>query len=181
MQWHTMIDLETLDSTPYSAILQIGACVFNPYGDMIGDEKFNVYLNEVQGSISMDTLAWWLGQEKAAVRDLAQGVGCKFSAKNLRDALAGLNDFIIRNGAANGIWSHGATFDIPILRTAAGRVKMEMCWKYWNEFDTRTVYLIGGKPSLVREGVHHNALDDAVHQAKCVQEVMRRVGQSKAN
>lgn len=163
---HVMIDLETLSTSTGAAVLQIGAVEFDPFGTAIGD-TFNRYIS-LQGCnrhIDIDTVLWWMSQSPAAIGGLVKGI--REEGVSYAQALAELAAFV---GNAPGVWSHGATFDLPILRSAAFALGINIPWKYWNEFDTRTVYLLKGKPKLKREGVHHNALDDAVYQAKCIQE-----------
>lgn len=162
---HVMIDLETLAAGTGAAILQVGAVEFDPFSDKIG-QQFNRYVKE-QGChrhFDIDTIMWWLGQDKAAVADLVGGV--KEYGQDLRTVLNDLSHFV----GSRPVWSHGATFDIPILKSAAANLGVKFKWKYSEEYDTRTVYLLKGKSKLVRQGTHHNALDDAIYQAKCIQE-----------
>lgn len=171
-QKHLMIDLETLDCTPYSAIIQIGACTFDiDSGEIL--EKFDVFLEEVKGSVDMDTVAWWLDQSKEAQESIVAGV--RMGGVSSSEAIRRLTGWFstVGQGVA-GVWSHGSSFDLPILHTAAGRLGKKLPWKYWQERDTRTLYAVLGKPTIEREGVFHSAIDDAVFQAKCVSEVWGR-------
>lgn len=65
-------------------------------------------------------------------------------------------------------------FDNVILRNAYGAVGLEPFWKHWNNRCVRTVVELGRnagidpKKTLQFEGEPHNALDDAIHQAKYV-------------
>lgn len=170
MKYETMLDLETLGTGAGCCILQIGAVAFDPLSNHI-QGAFSVYVNEIDGEVDPGTFKWWLEQKEDAQRDLVGGMNNGF---NMRECLVRLVGFMQENNATNGVWSHGATFDIPILKEAAKRHGLVMPWKFWSEYDTRTLYRIKGKPTITREGVYHNALHDAIFQVKCVQEVMAR-------
>ncbi len=73
------------------------------------------------------------------------------------------------------VWSHGANFDEPLWTAAAAAVGQGVPWKFWNVRCTRTAFDLRNfdPKSIAREGTHHNALDDAKHQARCVQAAMK--------
>ena len=69
-----MIDLETLDTSPYCVILTIGVVRFDPYGNGVAErlelrptieeqtEKYNRVIND-------DTLRWWSEQSPEALEE----------------------------------------------------------------------------------------------------------------
>jgi len=75
------------------------------------------------------------------------------------------------------VWGNGANFDVAILDNIFG---YEDPWEFWNVRDMRTLVWIASaigfdKESIEREGTHHSAIDDAVHQAKVISKAYRQV------
>lgn len=72
------------------------------------------------------------------------------------------------------IWSHGASFDPPILAAAYKAVGLPVPWHYRAPRDTRTAFDMAGIEDhsawldRYKTGTHHHALDDAICQAKAV-------------
>src|SRR6516164_9254426 len=70
---HVMIDLETWGTHPFSMIISIGACVFDPYASMpeeiIGDQ-FEVAIDPTsyQARIDPATIMWWIDPEREPAR-----------------------------------------------------------------------------------------------------------------
>ena len=62
-----MFDLETMGKRPGCIILSIGACVFDPHTDWIGD-TLHIHIDgdesELRGfKANMGTVRWWLKQD----------------------------------------------------------------------------------------------------------------------
>lgn len=163
---HVMLDLETMGTRPGSVILSIGAVFF----DLNGATGETFYRN-ISGKSCIDaglkvdpkTREWWSRQSaeaRAAVttdqRPLDQ-VATDFS-----------NWFRARGGVF--VWGQGASFDPPLWEAASEATGRSAPWRFWNIRDTRTVYDVFGfdAKSFPRDGTYHNALDDALHQVKCV-------------
>ena len=166
-----MIDLETLATTPDAAILTIGACLFDPRGADIHktfyariqletQEKYNRVINE-------DTLAWWSKQDKQIQED-AFGEG--EDRIDLKDAMKKLYTFGL--GTTN-VWSHGAIFDVVIVENICQSFQQAVTWKFWEVRDTRTLFDLAN--ISVRIEGKHNALTDAVAQAKAVQQAYAKL------
>ena len=163
---HLMIDLETLATTPDAAILTIGACKFDPTATDIHSTYYERIVLETQEDygrvINEDTLAWWSQQDKQIQED-AFGEGT--DRIDLRDAMKKLYTFGL--GTTN-VWSHGAIFDVVIIEDICRSLQQAVTWKFWEVRDTRTLFDLAGV-SVRIEG-KHNALTDAVAQAKAVQQ-----------
>lgn len=166
-----MIDLETLGTTADAVILSIGAVKFDLNSDQIQDEAFYASVSvdsnlESKRRISEDTLLWWLKQESAA-----QAVFFE-PKQHLTDALVELSDWIADDKCM--VWSNGADFDLPMLAHAFTNAGVEIPWKFWN---SRCVRTYKGLPVAKRttipvfNGVKHNAMADAYHQAQVVQAI----------
>jgi hypothetical protein len=169
---HVMIDLETMGQSALAPIASIGAVLFDPHGDWIGDSfHIHVDLNSCVGwwGMQMDpeTVLWWLGQSEAARQALIAG---QVRAASLSEALSALSRFL-----PTGVtpWCNGASFDFAILATAYRLVKKPLPWDFWKERDLRTLKGLNPDLRVERDGVHHNALDDARHQARLVQHILQ--------
>ena len=163
-----MVDLETLGKLPTSAFTSIGACLFDPHTDWIG-ETFHMHVslaNAIRTGLTMDasTVLWWLEQDDSARNTLING---QHDAAPLITALEAFAAFV---PAGADIWCKGASFDFPILKYAYHLIGMEQPWEFRNEWDVRHEMKRAG---LVSPGMHHNALKDAVHQAKLVQHILQ--------
>jgi hypothetical protein len=165
-----MFDLESLNMRASSVITSIGAVKFEPRGDWLGDE-FHMHVSIANSlhhgrSIGADTLLWWLAQENDARRTLVNGQHEAAPLIVALDAFAGFYE------GCTEIWCNGASFDFSILADAYAGMGIERPWDFWKERDLRT--LKGLFPTdFERLGVRHNALDDARHQARLVQHILR--------
>jgi exodeoxyribonuclease VIII len=172
---HVMLDLETLSTRKNAAIVQLAAVAFNPEtGETLSE--FSGYVRDIPPYAHVDpgTVAWWLTQDAAA----QLGKGMSECGVLLAQALS---DFVAWYGALPGvsgsaspveaIWSHGATFDLPVLCSALDACCIKQPWSYKAERDTRTLYALapGGMPAVAGvAGVKHDALYDCHVQVKQV-------------
>jgi hypothetical protein len=159
-----MLDLETLGTSPGSAILSIGAVKFGRK-HVLSDFYQRVDLRSCLDfgmKINPDTLFWWLQQSESVRQEITQeGI---FLASALEEF-----DRWIHQGEAEGtefeIWGNGAAFDNVLLSTAYELFQHPRPWKYANDRCYRTVKNLYPEVEMVRYGDHHNALDDARSQA----------------
>lgn len=195
---HIMVDLETLDNGPTSAITSIGALWFNPYADWLhGDVPDNVpvfYKNvdidscmKNNMSVSGDTFRWWMERSDEARKSLFEPEPEKI-ASVLRSFSSWVWDARTPKGIDPNtkrktyepyyIWSHGATFDLPILTYAYKQLDRYQPWQFQNARDTRTLFHIAlnaKKGTYTDDSVKHNALDDAFCQVMWVQEAYQKL------
>lgn len=166
-----MLDLETWGTRPGSALRSVGAVVFDPKTGETGD---SFYRNVTRASclqygltVDQQTEKWWEDQDPAAIRGLEP---------DQRHLVEVLYDFRIWWAEVKGefIWGHGASFDEVLLACAYRAVDVEPPWSFWNSRCCRTVLALGNRTvGRDRTGVHHNALDDAISQAKAVAATLR--------
>lgn len=170
-----MIDLETMGKRPGCVIASIGAVAFDPYGTEITNEFSRdvdmASCQDVDLTFDADTVSWWLRQP-----DVTREFILRTPRITLTQALLELASFV---GEDSKVWSHGASFDIPILEAAYFAVGMKhyLPWSYYNIRDTRTIYAasgvsLGNLPYTVGM-VPHNAMHDAIRQALAVQMAYR--------
>lgn len=168
-----MIDLETLATSSDAAILTIGAVKFDPFGNDVENpqcEKFYVKVdldscNDINLTVSDDTIEWWATQSKEAQDEAFNPDG----RVSIHDAFADLYKFC---WGAQRVWSNGAGFDIVICETVFKRIHKAIPWKYWQVRDVRTMFDLGIDPQRPTVTAH-NALADAEAQAICIQNVCR--------
>lgn len=167
---HVMLDLETMSSESDAAIVQIGAVGFD-LGAIGRTFKVNIDPEDAKlyGSVSHATMDWWDKQLEETRTSVFTGG---------KDLQLGLSNFTywVKDFFNDDIqfWAH-ATFDFPILDHAYKQLGLQNPVKYRKARDLRTLESFFGK--LItwekREGVHHDALDDAIFQAKHPQSMLR--------
>ena len=170
---HLMLDLETFGVRTNAAIVQLAAIpfTFKDEDKFTSDTSaFNRYIQvNDMASVDHSTLAWWLTQSTDAQNALAAGMEKAKPEQLVLEEFAAAFDW----RGIEGLWSHGAKFDIPILQSAFERYNIPTPWQFRTPRDTRTYYLfrIGDiKPPLVEisDLTAHNALDDCVIQIRQV-------------
>jgi len=166
-----MLDIETLATTPDAAIVSIGAVTFSTDRDPIGQELHisvsTESCREHGRRVDQDTLDWW-GEQPEAARRVLQG------GRPLGPALAELAGFL---ADVEEVWAKSPAFDCVILESAyrALDCEVEAPWEFYECSDVRTLEKYSPAwPDREHEGVAHNALDDARHQARSVAACLRR-------
>ncbi|KTI48834.1 hypothetical protein ASV03_04715 [Enterobacter hormaechei subsp. steigerwaltii] len=172
---HLMLDMETLGVSVSAPIISIAAVFFDPKTDSLGESFYKIITLEsslANGSIEPRTLAWWMAQS-----DEARRVFNDTSAVMLKDALYQFSEFVNSNGNTEPlqVWGNGASFDNAIIANAYRHFGLELPWPFRNDRDVRTIVTLCEELKNVnvlnmieREGIHHNALDDAIYQARYV-------------
>lgn len=123
------------------------------------------------------TILWWMDQDSDARRSL------KENPVDLTVALGELSNFISNYGNKKyvQVWGNGASFDCVILRNSYALAGMEPPWQWWNDRDVRTIVEMGKsvgfdpKKDMPFNGTRHNALADAMHQAKYVSAIWQKL------
>jgi len=171
-----MLDLETMGRGPDAAIVAIGAVEFGlseSGAEVLGRSFYRVVDLDSSvhhgGVMDAETVLWWLGQGEAARRELIDR-----QAVNLPEALQEFACFIGQPGPQPYLWGNGAGFDNVILRRAYERLDVPPPWVHWHDRCFRTVRAENAHvPAPERRGTHHNALDDAMHQARHLMAIWR--------
>jgi hypothetical protein len=157
---HVMVDLETLGNGSNAVITSIGAAKFNTVGVT---DSFMAHIDPescVAAGLNMDvsTVLWWMKQSDAARGAFTQ------KGQPLHIALEEFAAWFPKDAC---LWGNGATFDNVILSNAYKAVEQKTPWPYWGDRCYRTVKnLFPDVKAPAFVGVAHNALDDAVHQAR---------------
>ena len=176
MTTHVMHDLETLSTQPDSVIVSIGAVVIR---DLELADQFHVVLDLHQPDrhICVDTVQWWMGQS-----DTARAVFRPASRKSLYEGLKAYQTFIdlakLQEHRTSRVWGNGADFDNVILADAFHQLQLTLPWPYWRNGCFRTLKAIAPQvPAPAFEGTKHDALNDAIHQAKHLIEILKYLDQ----
>ncbi|HBS7698153.1 TPA: 3'-5' exoribonuclease [Klebsiella pneumoniae] len=181
---HVMVDLETMGKKYNAPIVAIGAVVFDPATGSIGESFYKVVCLESSVNwgavIDPSTVIWWLKQSSEARSAIVND-----DAIPLQDALLQFREFVSDNVAGGSkkaqVWGNGASFDNSILRSSYDCIAEDYPWEYWNDRDVRTMVELGQtisfdpKTTIPFEGSRHNALADAIHQARYVSAIWQRI------
>ena len=176
---HIMLDLETLDTTSSAVVISIGAVAFDPETSGLGD-KFYVETTEDTAAqqargrtISGDTVRWWMQQDVLAKRVFSVPPPDGVERVNTFEALSRFGLFVAANGDLDvELWGNGADFDNVIIGSLFDTFGLVKPWSYGKNRCYRTMKRVFGENvPLVRQGVHHNGLDDAITQAVHLQEI----------
>ncbi|ELE8836946.1 3'-5' exoribonuclease [Escherichia coli] len=181
---HLSVDLETMGTNPDAPINSIGGKFFDPATGEMGPEFSKAIDLETSGGIiDRKTIKWWAKRSREAQSAI-------FTDEiPLDDALLQLREFINENSGESfvQIWGNGANFDNVILRRSYERQGIPCPWRYYNDRDVRTIVELGNsigfdvRMAIPFEGVPHNALDDARHQAKQVSAIWQKMIPSQAD
>jgi DNA polymerase III epsilon subunit-like protein len=160
-----MVDTETLGLKADAIILAIGAVVWDIDRDL-GDE-FYVEIDPATylGEIEIETMKFWMLQAAAGNPCPCEGtIGLSSAWAMFYNWLQKISDYGTKRLE---IWSNGTDFDIPKLYYAAESLGEEILWAYNDVRDYRTIAKEFGKYGEKPEkACHHNALSDAIWQAK---------------
>lgn len=177
-----MLDLETLDTRQSAVVTSIGAVGFDPNSTALG-ARFYLELVEDTASqqehgrtISGATVLWWMQQGAAAKQLFASPPPAGVERVSTAVALERFRLFVNAYGGKDArIWGNGADFDNVILGSLYESYGLQKPWSYSKNRCFRTMKNLdtGPRQPKNRDGVHHNALDDAVAQAMHLQEIFR--------
>ncbi|HAH0814007.1 TPA: exonuclease [Escherichia coli] len=184
---HLSVDLETMGTNTNAPIVVIGAVFFDPQTGEIGPVFYIVIsLTDAMNTGAVPdggTIEWWLKQSSEARAAILT------DQVKLKDALSQFREFINEYSDEKfvQVWGNGATFDNAILRASYERLDIPCPWRYHNDRDVRTIVELGktidfdARTVIPFEGVRHNALDDARHQAKYVTATIQKLIPSQAD
>ena len=167
-----VIDLETLGTKPNSGILAIGATTL--------DLKYTFYRTIKKSSLdfyrfgnSAETMRWWYAQPSHVREEAFNG------NTPIRDALREFQSWLytVCKDKEPLIVGNGVAFDNIILKNAYEKCDLTVPWTYKNDFCYRTLRKVLGdrikEPDF--EGDKHNALADAIHQAKILNLMLEKL------
>ena len=169
MSINVMIDLETLGTKPGCVILSIGMVAFE--WDRVLPTPFYHEINTrscLAAGLTIDpeTEKWWAAREPEAA--ILQRAAFK-TTPSLAAVLVAAKAWIELQGPLEQtlVWGNGADFDLPILAQAYAACGFGgPPWLPYAGRCYRTLKNLRPGTPIVRQGEHHNALDDALSQAQ---------------
>jgi len=164
---HVMLDLETWGTKPGSALRSIGLVQFDPRTPGFGKEFYCNIERDSQialgATINEGTEKWWAQQSGAARKALEE------NQIHLLQACLQVKTYFCETKVTY-VWAQGSNFDPVLLEASFDLVDLSVPWRFYNTRDTRTIYNAASLDTklITRKGEHHNALEDAKHQVRCV-------------
>lgn len=176
---NVMKDLETLGTSAGCALLSIGAVTMDEF-DVHVEQGFYVAIQVPEWDVAgltaeglrkdQGTIDWWKQQSAEAQKVLTDPNAVPLArALDMFDAWFGLTPLAL-------VWGNGADFDLPILQAAYTALGRSAPWKPYNGRCYRTVKSQFRDIKLPRTGTHHNALDDAISQARHLRQICSQRG-----
>lgn len=187
MTTRVMIDLESLSLKENAVLLSLGACVFDPATGEIGAQFYAAIDPRTQHGRDIDagTVLWWMAQDQAARDKITQSVESAdlldsiddttpedeaetifaTAAHPIQNVTRAFLLFIEELGGDVECWSNGAV-DHAWLESMFQYCGFKNPIKFWMQRDYRTLKALHPDVKADDYGVAHNALDDAIKQAK---------------
>lgn len=173
---NVMIDLETLGKRAGCKVMSIGAVVFGQAG-VSETHRFSAIISRHAQPPGLhedpETMEWWSRQNKEAYNRL---FGDDAQGHAMPRVLASFSHWLNELDGEVLVWGNGADFDNPILSAAYHACGMAQPWGAWNGRCYRTLKNLRPDIKLMRQGVHHDALDDAISQAAHAADILNAVG-----
>lgn len=165
-----MLDFETIGQDPDTAVISLGAVFFNELTGELGPTFYMAFDIDSQlkagRSVTGSTLKWWMSQSNAAKKVFNE------KAEDPKQVLELFSKWVLAQTTISKVkpWGNGSTFDISIIEDMFRMYNVKCPWLYYNVFDLRTFkrYVANNAKVDKSDGVDHNALDDAIAQAKYV-------------
>lgn len=167
---HYMIDIETLDVMDNGFILSIAAVRFTQDEILDSIVLYPDFDGQKLRTIEIKTVKWWMENQAELYRLLT------VQRKSSQFIYNQLHHFLYQ-GDKPTIWAKSPSFDLKILK----HFFQQICalhsplWEYFQEADVRTAYLKLNQKNipLLESTKPHDALEDALAQARNVMEFLR--------
>lgn len=176
-----VLDLETLGTGNNSAIIAIGSAHFDiKTGEILKEFYVNVDLqSSIDAGLTVDgdTVYFWLKQSEKARMDLFR------DRVKLQYALEDFSEWSDDINGSKNLWGNGVSFDNVILKNAYNKLGIKFPYHYRDDQDVRTLVKLAKRMGLLDSikkemdaGLtKHNALDDAIHEAKYISDIWNRI------
>lgn len=168
---HLSIDLETAGTLVDSQILSIGLAMFDLKTGEIGNTLYlPIFLkNDWPINATIGTIKFWT---KQAIHNPYALKGLFEYEENpdavyIEKALEMIQDFCNENKPET-VWANGTKFDLGMLEYQFHKHDYEVPWFHNTDRCMRTLRQFAGNLNIECSGTSHNALDDAIWQAKYI-------------
>ena len=178
MNLNHVVDLETLSRKENAHILSIGIVTIDldlPLDRAIIRQDCMVLdKNQPHRFVDLDTLDWWQKQTEEAYNKVFQPV----DTRSLKSVVSSFSRYLDKHPYP--IWGYGSEFDNVILAHAFDQ--FEYVWPYQLNRCLRTLkHVVLSRTSDLSlpkfEGVRHDALADALYQAKLLHTFINNLNQ----
>jgi hypothetical protein len=171
---HVMIDIETAAKCNKALVLSVGVVSFYPYENkIIKSSQTRMELAEqilMGRETSQETCDWWLEQDPRAIKSAwFEGIN-RSTVESLYEELASFF-----STGEEIVWANGVDFDLSILESLFDDFNFKTPWKYSLKRCMRTLKEVKGVEEIDRQGLHHDSLDDAEHQARQVMKFLQHI------
>lgn len=167
---HLMVDVETLGTGANAVVTEVGWCEFEL--DAVGlfhssaCFKLNVDAQiKANRLITWETICFWLDQDDIARKALRSDGAGRYPIEEFCSEFTNERDW----ATIEGVWSHGANFDLPILESLFAFCGLKTPWDYYCVRDTRTMLWLAGGMKIPKTELQHSAEADAIAQALTMQ------------
>ncbi len=171
MSYHIMTDIETLASTPDAAVIAIGLCCFKRH-EIVETCEILIDPQLAIGHRDPRTIDWWRQQDPQVLKKMFSGTDEPWRACDKM-----VNFVKTYEKHLEGFWANPPQFDIIILRNLFDRCGKKFPVHFRKERDFRTLKSFAHAKKIdyqsAYEGINkHDAVDDAVAQAKATQIIL---------
>ena len=169
-----MIDIETLSSEQDAAVIAIGMAYFDN-DQILATAEFLIDPRYAIGDRNPNTLSWWREQDFYVFNTMMSGHILPWEACDRMDQ-------IIREWNPRAAWANPPSFDMNLLRRMYSKCGKEFPIHFSNERCFRTFKKLADELGIsYREEayanrVEHDAVSDAVAQAKATQIIAASLG-----
>lgn len=170
-----MVDIETSGQNPGCRVMTLGAYGFKTNGAPCEFyRRFDpVKLREAEFTDDAATMEWWTRKPQNVYMEAFGG------HDDPKEGIADFKHFCyenfdMSNSAGFQVWCCGLDFDFPILKEFFRRYGYYFPWKFWDQYDYRTLKKIFPKIRLCENNQEeHSALEDARAQMNGLVEFYR--------
>lgn len=170
-----MVDIETASVEPDAAILQLSAADFSCMHRF--DVGISVDNNHAwKRKFDPETLAWWDKQDRTLRNKVFSGTEALEEALYLFRGYVNIVTYDLT--APYELWSNGSDFDLVILKNAYMQIKGEYPFDFRSHRCFRTLKAMAPDEynDMQFQGTKHDALSDAIHQAKLASRYLADLG-----
>jgi hypothetical protein len=175
------IDIETLGTNIDSQIISVGACIFDIKTGKIHQDTFYFPVSlpqDVNINATAGTIKFWLQQAVDNPEALKGLLDDKHPFIDLAKVLVDLHLYIGKHQPET-VWANGTKFDLGMLEYQYKRLGLELPWKHNMDRDMRTLRHFAPNLDIDvvdMQAVPHNALSDAIWQAKFISQACFELG-----
>lgn len=177
------IDLETLGLGPYSPIIQIGAALFNSEGTIL--DTFQVTIHPAgQSPVDLETVKWWLNQGDSGAEALRKSFNSPvwiLEAMHLFSSWMTTCQDCDESGRFGGPVLFRGNKDMSWLENAFETQRQHIPFHFQQVHEQRqfmrTAEFLGYDRRSMGDRLtsQHDALNDAIWQAKCAAAAVRHM------